>query len=616
MIKSNKGSSGASFCEGVLIMFKSFLFALSLLGADSFYADSLQPVVVTADKGFTVSRIDTLGVSNSSSVADVLLLSSGLHVGDNGGLSGLKTISLRGLGSAHTAIYIDGVRVGNVQSGQNDLGMIGMENIGSVHVDYAQNSVSFNTSKPEFGQSAVAGKAAFYAGSFGTWQPSARIDFRLSDDIALSANVAGIISKGDFNYGDGQKRVNNDLKQIRAGIDLWGRMEAGEYHVKGYFNQSDRGTPGSVSWPSDDRQKDKNMFLQAVLRKGFSSLYSLNLSAKASHDDIFYSSSWGDSRYGQSELQLNAAHNLKLFSWWQTSLSTALEWDSLKSTVYNASRLSVNTVVSSAFDWNRLDAKVALEYGGAFDITYGNRNYFSPSADLRFSILDGFDFIAFARRAYRVPTFNELYYVGYGNPSLKSEDAWLTDFGFDYHMELDEAWALKAKVDGFYNRLKNKITSAPSPEDPNIWAPYNIGIVRSVGTDILFGFAHEGEWTYGADVKYTYQSAVDLTPDSATYGEQIPYIAKHSLVFSGNLEWKKWSLSPIWQLRSGRSDGYGDLPSWSTFDIRFAKSVSIRKVGILSVNTVARNLFDERYETVSGYPMPGRNFIIGIELKF
>jgi outer membrane receptor protein involved in Fe transport len=81
-------------------------------------------------------------------------------------------------------------------------------------------------------------------------------------------------------------------------------------------------------------------------------------------------------------------------------------------------------------------------------------------------------------------------------------------------------------------------------------------------------------------------------------------------------EWKKWSLSPIWQLRSGRSDGYGPLPSWDTFDIRLSKSVSIRKVGVLSVNAVARNLFDERYETVSGYPMPGRNFTIGVELKF
>ena len=165
---------------------------------------------------------------------------------------------------------------------------------------------------------------------------------------------------------------------------------------------------------------------------------------------------------------------------------------------------------------------------------------------------------------------------------MKSEDAWLTDVGLDYRKEYNGAWVLKAKVDGFYNRLKNKITSAPSPEDPNIWAPYNIGIVRSVGTDVLFGFAHEGEWAYGADVKYTYQSAVDLTPDSATYGEQIAYIAKHLLVFSGNLEWKKWSLSPIWQLRSGRSDGYGPLPSWNTFDIRFAKSVYVE----LSFNVI------------------------------
>ena len=78
-------------------------------------SDSLSAATVTADKGVIVSRVDYLSAENARSISDVLNLSSGLHVGDNGGLSGLKTVSLRGLGSAHTAIYVDGVRVGNVQ---------------------------------------------------------------------------------------------------------------------------------------------------------------------------------------------------------------------------------------------------------------------------------------------------------------------------------------------------------------------------------------------------------------------------------------------------------------------------------------------------------------------
>ena len=126
-------------------------------GGDAPSADSLQAVTITADRGRIISRTDTLAVENFITISDVLLQSPGLHVGDNGGYAGLKTVSLRGLGSAHTSVYLDGVRLGNVQSGQNDLGMIGLENCSSAVVDYAQNSVSFETRRPVFNGRNVAG---------------------------------------------------------------------------------------------------------------------------------------------------------------------------------------------------------------------------------------------------------------------------------------------------------------------------------------------------------------------------------------------------------------------------------------------------------------------------
>ena len=578
--------------------------------------DTLHAVTITADKGVTVSRSDTLEVGNSFSVSDVLLKSSGFHVGDNGGYAGLKTVSLRGLGSAHTAVYIDGVRVGDVQSGQNDLGMIGIENLGSVSVDYAQNSVSFNTARPVFADGPIAGNIRLSAGSFGTWQPSARLDFRLSEGVSLSANASGIFSKGDFVYGDGLVRENNDVSQIRAGLDLFGIMDDGNYHLKAYYNDVDRGTPGSISWPSDDRQKDRNAFLQGVLQKRFSRLYTLHLSGKASYDDIFYSSVWGDSNYGQTEFQLNSVHDFRILRWWEVSLAADLQWDDLKSSVYNASRLSAFSSLASSFRINRFSADVALEYSGTFDSGYLSRHAFSPSANLRMNILEGFDLVAFGRRAYRVPTFNELYYVGYGNPELKPEDAWLTSLGVDYCKTLGDGWTVKGKLDGFCNFLTDKITSAPSVEDPDIWMPYNIGKVRSTGFDLLSGFVHKGNWDYSFDARYSYQSAVDRTPDSYTYGQQIPYIARHTIVLTGTVSWKGWEFNPVWQMRAGRTDGTGGLPDWSTFDVSLSKFVNIRKVGSVVLKISAKNLSDCRYETVSGYPMPGRSFVGGVELKF
>ena len=580
-------------------------------------SDSLSAATVTADKGVIVSRVDHLSAENARSISDLLNLSSGLHVGDNGGLAGLKTVSLRGLGSAHTSIYVDGVRVGNVQSGQNDLGMLPLEDMTSVAVDYAQNSVSFRTARPQFSNLPVAGKVRFYAGSFGTYLPSARLDFRLSDRISLSANAAGVMSEGNFAYGDGLERVNNDLKQFRGGLDLFGLTDGGGYHVKAYYSSAERGAPGTVDWPSDDRQADKNAFIQGYWHQSFSPLYTLHLSAKGSYDDIYYTSAWGDSQYGQTELQLNSAHDFQITDWWKVSLAADVQWDRLASTAYEASRTSVFSAVATSFRTDRLLANVALEFNGAFDKDALSRSAFSPSADIRYRVFDGFDVLAFGRRAYRVPTFNELYYVGYGNPGLRPEDAWLTDIGVDFSREVALGWTLKAKLDGFANFLTDKITSAPSPEDPNVWAPYNIGKVRSLGLDLATGFEWQGaDWRCAFDARYTLLSATDRTPDSYSFGQQIPYIAKHTVVLDASASWKGWSLAPVWQLRSGRTDGSGDMDDWNTFDLTLAKSIKLPKTGPLSLKLSVRNMFDHRYEVSSGYPMPGRSILGGLEYKF
>ncbi|MBQ8499675.1 MAG: TonB-dependent receptor [Bacteroidales bacterium] len=597
-------------------MLNSILIAVGLLsaGLPEHVTDSLQPVTVTADKGVVVSRTDTLAVRNSFLISEILHQSPGIILGDYGGFAGLKTVSLRGFGSPHTSIYIDGVKVGNVQSGQNDLGMMGVENYEAAIIDYAQNSLSFRTLRPSFDRLPVRASVKFAGGSFGTWLPSARFDFRLSENLALSANAAGIISKGDFKYGDDAVRQNNDIRQVRAGLDLFGLMDSGDYHIKGYFNTSDRGTPGSVSWPSDDRQKDMNVFVQGLLRKKFSQLYSLQVSAKGAYDDIFYSSSWGDSRYGQTEFQLNSSHLFRINRWWNVSFAADIQWDGLKSTNYQASRFTASGSLTSSFRLKCLSANIALEYNGAFDSGARSRNAFSPSVDMRLTLAEGLDMVAFARRAYRVPTFNELYYVGYGNPDLNPEDAWLTDVGFDFNRQLSQTWLLKAKLDGFYNSLTDKITSAPTVEDPNIWLPYNIGKVRSAGFDAVAGTSYaSAAWKFSFDAKYSFQSAVDMTPDSYTFGRQIPYVARHSVVLDATVAWNGLEFNPRWNMKAGRTDSAGALADWNTLDLNLDRPFRIRNAGVITVRLAARNILDSHYELVSGYPMPGRSFMAGLE---
>ena len=604
-------------------MFYSFLISVGMLTAglpsDSAEqaSDTLHAVTVTADKGVVISRTDTLHIQNSFDISGELHQIPGLQLGDYGGFAGLKTVSLRGMGSPHTAVYVDGVRVGNVQSGQGDLGMLDIENFSSAVVDYAQNSISFNTARPKFKNGIVAGKAGVNIGSFGTYLPSARVDFKLSDRLALSANAAAVISKGDFTYGEDGVRTNNDITQIRGGLNLFGSMDRGEYHVKAFYNTAERGTPGSVSWPSEDRQKDMNAYVQGVVRKQFSQLYTLKASAKAGYDNIYYASSWGDSEYGQTELQLNTAHLFRINNWWNISLAADIQWDNLSSTNYQASRFTAISALTTSFRFERFSLNVAAEYAGYFDKDQQSRHAISPSMDFRLNIIDGLDLVGFARRAYRVPMFNELYYVGYGNPELLPEDAWLSDLGLDFYRQLSAEWGVKAKVDGFFNYLTNKITSAPTAEDPNIWLPFNIGKVRSAGFDLVGGTDYRsGDWTASFDARYSYQSAVDVTPDSYSYGQQIAYLAKHTVTADLKAGWKGYVLNPRWILKSGRSDSYGALANWNTLDITLSKCFEIKKSLSLNVYISAMNLFDNEYELVSGYPMPGRRLLGGIQFGF
>lgn len=600
------------------MLLSTILFAAALSFAET--PDTLDAVTVIADKGFVVSRTDTTFIHPSERVSDIILSIPSLSLSDYGGAAGLKNVSLRGFGSAHTAVYIDGVRAGNVQSGQVDLGFIDASSFSSAVVDYAQNSISFNTAKPFFENGRkIKVNASFTGGSFGTYLLSLKADFRLSERLSLRVGGSAVISAGNYLYGENLERTNNDMKQLRAGADLFGRIKGGDYLLKAYYNSADRGTPGSTTYASEDRQSDENAFLQGVLHKRFNELYSLNLSAKAALDNIDYLSSWGNSNYDQRELQLNTSHRFDVSRHINLSVAAGVQYDALKSNIYEAGRTAATAAVAGAFNAGPLRADAAVEYNGWFDKGENAHNTLSPSIDLRLKVTEGLDITAFGRRAYRVPTFNELYYTGYGNPDLKPEDAYLSDMGIEYNGRIGRNIKVTGKADGFYNFLKNKIVSSPSEDDPNIWLPYNVGRAEVAGADATLALGYKSDaspWEADLRAHYSYQHSEDKTPDSSSYGQQLPYIARHSFTVNGDIARNGWRLSLIWNRRAGRRDSYGDLPSWGTLDASLRKEFKIRNIGGLALSVVAKNLTDTRYESVRYYPMPSRSILGGIELNF
>ena len=98
--------------------------------------------------------------------------------------------------------------------------------------------------------------------------------------------------------------------------------------------------------------------------------------------------------------------------------------------------------------------------------------------------------------------------------------------------------------------------------------------------------------------------------------QYLPFTARHVLSVNADVDYAGWSLDALWQMRSGRSDGYVDLPAWNTLDAALSKNFSLGKFHVLGFKVMVKNILDCRYETVSGYPMPGRSFMGGVEYKF
>ncbi len=595
--------------------------------------DTLQTVTVVADKGVVVSRKDIVTIQKGEEISGIINNIPGLSLSDYGSAAGLKAVSLRGLGAANTSIYIDGVRVGNVQNGQADLGFIDHAKFSSMTVDYAQNSISFDTKRPTFeaGKRFNAG-ARFIGGSFGTSNPSARAEYMITDRLSASANLSWYGTKGDFPYQDADgktaRRENNDLGQWRAGLDFFGLLKNGDWHAKAYFNDSQRGTPGSITYPdSGSRQNNRNGFVQLRLNNSFSPLYDLNITAKAASDKLDYVYSYGKYIYNQREAQMNTSHIFHINDRWMVSAAAGIQWNGLDSMYddeeyYSASRTSLQGAVSSSFDFKRLDINIALLYNGWFDdgnaaenAVTAKRNCFSPSMDFRMNISEGFDVVGFARRAFRVPTFNDLYYPGMGSTDLKPEDSWLTDIGMEYIRQFTDSYIVTVRLDGFHYSLTNKITSMPDPNDPTgwTWLMYNIGKVHDNGFDASVTFKKtKGDFKFNLTARYSYQSAIDKTPDGAGYGKQIPYVARHTAAAIANLDYKGWKANLNYNLRSGRNDTSGEMPAWNTLDITLSKGFDIR-IAELTVFLKGSNLFNERYEIIRHYPVPGISFTGGIE---
>jgi len=599
---------------------------------------------------------------NSQSVADALRYFSGVQIKDYGGIGGLKTINIRSMGSQHVGVFYDGIQLGNAQNGVVDLGRFSLDDIEEISLYNGQKSEIFQPAK-DFGSSGsiyLQPKIPSFKfnkktnlvlrlknSSIDLFNPSFRLEQKISDKVSASFSSEFLQSDGIYRfryrkkYPDGAvaydtiaKRFDSDIKAKRFETSFHGILNNGSWNVRGYGYLSDRGIPAAIVNNRFDgrgqRLVDENYFVQANLRKKLFPKLETQFKAKFAYDYTHYidtvSSIKIQNQYIQREIYLSSSNIYNVTQNWDVSASFDFQYNNLDADLVNFSyptRYTSLLAFATTYQWKKL--KFLGSVLGTFvheDVEKNAKSpdkiEWTPAAFLSYQPFDSSDFTvrAFYKRIFRMPTFNDLYYTMIGNAFLEPEFTNQYNLGFTYQKSFHNQFfqSFYAKVDGYFNKVENKIIAAPTGNMFR-WMMLNLGEVEIIGTDVnVQADLLVGNVKLKPLVSYTFQRARDFSDRNETYfGDQIPYTPWHSGTFSLMSDYKDWSFNYSFMYVGERYDGqqnniqYNYIQPWYTHDLSIQKKMNWKNHQFKTSFEV-NNIFNQYYDVVLNYPMPGRNF--------
>ena len=611
---------------------------------------------------------ELLNALNSHSVADALRYFSGVQLKDYGGVGGLKTIDVRGMGSQHVGVFYDGIQLGNAQNGTVDLGKFSLDDMEMISLyngqksnifqsakDYASSSsIYLQTKKPSFRDGKNTNITLRYKfGSIQLINPSTRIEQKIIDRLSAVISAEYLKTDGEYKFRYQRKNLNGstaydtvlkrrdgqvDAKRVEIG--LFGKANQANWNVKGYLYDSDRGIPAAiVRGRLDGRGQtwvDKNYFVQGNYERRFKNFQS-KINTKFAYDFTHYtdtvSTVKAENKYIQREFYISWANFYSINKNWDVNVSTDHQFNNLDADLSNFSYPTRHTnliAFASTYRWRGLSLQGSLL--GTFvkekvevNTNSPDKNVWTPSIIANFQPFNNTDFSvrAFYKRIFRMPTFNDLYYTNIGYSNLRPEYTNQYNVGFTYSRKSAHFFnSFTAQADAFYNEVDDKIIAAPNGSMFR-WMMLNLGKVKIKGLEIKLKTSFSlREVEFNPMLNYSFQQAQDLSNSSKSYyKDQIPYIPKHSGSLVLASKYKSWNFNYSFIYVGQRYDAnqdnikYNRINPWFTNDLGFHKTFHFEKISFKTSFEI-NNLLDQQYDVVLNYPMPGRQFkfIISINL--
>ena len=603
-------------------------------------------------------KLESLPTTN---VADAIRNFTGVAIKDYGGVGGLKTVMIRSLGANHTSVFIDGHPSNDISTGQIDLGRITLSDVGNIQLStgqpefelmparmYASASVlDIRLKNPALDTTRSVVNISSRMGSFGTINPAISIDSKLNDKIFSGIRLNFYSAKGNFPYKVQNGSIETKLERINSDIQttdiLWKTRvlfsDSSWLNIKTSYNNSDRGLPGAViyyNFHSSQRLRNNDIMTGIQYRSKPGRKADMLISAGFSINKLLYrdpdfQNQTGGIRneYNQQEFYLSDAAMVLLSKKLKLSIASDLIFNKLSTNAYsinNPKRISSLTAASVIFESNQTEIQASSLLTFSNDKSEGSKDAelvrLSPALSFIQALTSDRTLKArFSYRdIYRLPSFNDLYYLIAGNISLKPETASMFDLGLLFNKTFSNVTGVNLRLDGFVNNVKHKIVTLPS-QNLFIWRTVNIGRVEIKGLELSGSLTRllNSNWSLELNGNYTYQEAVDVTDKSDdNYGHQIAYIPFETAGFLATTYYRNSSfgINTIYngyRYYANENNPENLLDEWITTDLTFSWQTILMKQ-LIKLKAEATNVFDKKYEVVRGFPMTGLGIYLNIYL--
>lgn len=620
--------------------------------------DAALPVAVTSPvplRRMSNSDIRRLGFAG---VSDVLKFMSGVSVRDYGGVGGLKTVSVRGMGAKHTAVSYDGIVVFDAQSGVVDIGRFPLSNLSAVTLAMGheggalcsarEQSASALLSLQSLLPSSTVTNAVVKTGSFGYAATSLYHRYKPADSWGLTFCGDYLRSDGMYPFtlvnsgiSTREKRLDSDIEalNLEANADAW--LGSGRLDAKLCYYDSERGLPGAVNLYNKENKErlwNKNAFAQARYRFSLGDAWSMQALMKYDYNYSRYREINPNYSAGkqvdtniQNEYYASFATAYTSSFAFRFSLAADAAYTTLENNFVDSKaprRFSSWVAASADYELKCLKFTASLL---ATYITDKVRNGEGMAPFLRLSPSLGVmvaplgNSVLYLRASFkdvcRVPTFADLYYLRLGNVGLKPERA--TQYNLGATLYLRGGGVLRSfslSADGYYNNVRDKIVALPTMY---VWRMMNFGEADIWGTDIsaALRIVLAGRVQLSVDAGYSFMYAVDVTDASAkNYCHQLPYTPRHSGSFTMSLENPILNISYLLSAVGERhmlpqNTARNRMAGYLEHGLSLNRSFSFSGVG-LRLQADLLNITGEQYEVIKNYPMPGFQWRLSARVDF